>query len=342
MAELYTAGTAFTTATCVEAWIEYPFRDQGDSATKIYHHKMKVARGSYAPLDDDDVMTAAGDKPTRSPFSDDSGAYYIGDTVPQAIDGGLVEFDRMFANIPADRTTDNGLAEPNGLYAFEFPRVTLAVATGYKTSTGNESTTRSVITTTQVFDLSAPDVANFAVGDYINVKNTADEFYFKYYSDVGLTNLHTYRFVVLQNCLITSIATNTVTCTYEWQLGHATIYSPTAGDDYNLTVTTYQAAQISLPIRETLLINSPSFIQSKYVKSSAPTELALGLEDKFIVLDATGNVVDSKTIISTTIPTRDEYANWVVNGLTINGEAETIRRWKGNIFEKSIIKVVAK
>ena len=40
---------------------------------------MKVLTEAYTPLADDDTMTTATQKPLRSPFADDSEAFYVGD-----------------------------------------------------------------------------------------------------------------------------------------------------------------------------------------------------------------------------------------------------------------------
>ena len=115
----YSAGKAFTTATCIRAWEEYPLQSEGDLTAKVYHHIMVVARDSYALLAKNALMTDAASKPGRSPFADDSGAYWIGDSEPSVIDGGInVQFDRKFATIPADRP---GVL--SGSQSFPFPGV---------------------------------------------------------------------------------------------------------------------------------------------------------------------------------------------------------------------------
>lgn len=336
----YTKGTAFSSPTTLQAWIEYPFRKEGDSATKVYHHIMQVFAEDYTTLADDVVLTDAGAKPARSPFPDDSAAYYVGDYNLAHIDDGLVQFDRQFANVPADRTIVSGNPEPNGLYAFEFPEVTTSISSGYKTSTGNESTTRSVITTTHVFNLSSGDVAEFAEGDYIALKNTTDKFYFIY---TASGSVYIYLRTVLLDCLITDITSNTITCTYTWSLSHSTFTNPSAGDNYNGNVTTYQAAITLLKSRdEPLQANAPSFIEKTYIKSSEVIDEVLSLKTKFAVLDASGNYINPQVLSGTTIPTDEEYATIVYSGNTVNAENESIKRWKGNIFEKTLVKVVAK
>lgn len=111
----YTKGTAYSTPTTVRAWVEYPFRNEGDSTAKVYHHIMQVSAEDYTTLADDVVLTDAGAKPARSPFADDSSAYYAGDYNLSHIGDGMVKFDRQFAHVPADRQV------PNGPYAVTFP-----------------------------------------------------------------------------------------------------------------------------------------------------------------------------------------------------------------------------
>ena len=109
------SGATLTAPTCTRAWLDYPFKANGDATTKVYNHFMEVKAINYTPLADNDTMTAADEKPTNSPFADDANAFWVSDTIPEAGDGGMVFFIRTFANIPQSRQ------EGAGAYAFAFP-----------------------------------------------------------------------------------------------------------------------------------------------------------------------------------------------------------------------------
>jgi hypothetical protein len=336
------SGATLTTATCVGASIEYPFRDNGDVDTKVYIHRMQVKLTSYAPLLDNDNMTTATQKPSGSPFPDDAAAYYVGDSLPSAIDGGMVEFERVFANIPADRNVQNGKADPNGLYAFEFPRTT-SISNTY-TSTGAESFSHdaSTHTSTLSFNLSAGDIANLSIGDRIRVKNTSSSFFVKYDLSPPAGYTSTFSSSNLGNCLITNKTATKITCTYTWSSWYSAPVLD-SGDDYNgVSSTTYQAIlTVSAGRISTLQTNAPSFIESTYVKSNDIYSLNNTLIKKFAVYASNGVLDQDMNLGSTSIPTNAEYAAIVSNGATIDAEDQVIERWRGNIYQLKSIKVIA-
>lgn len=337
----FTSGTALTTPTCVNAWVEYPFRDMGDPATKVYVHMMQVKLTSYAPLDDNDIMTAAAEKPERSPFSDDADAFYVGDSVPRQIDGGMVEFTRTFANIPADRTVGGGTADPLSYYAFEFPDTASISNTYVSTSAETFSHDAASHTSTLSFNLSAGDIANLEVGQLINVQNTTDKFFIEYDNSPPIGATITTSTAILSNAVITIKTASKITCEYVWT-NFYDLPVNSSGDNLNAAVTTYEAIDLILPGRDAPLeVNSPSFMEVIYVKSDNIYLLNNGLNKQFRVRTSSGSEVADKSLSSFTDPTNAEYGNLVLNGLTINAEDQTIARWKGNIFELRTIQVIA-
>lgn len=336
MAEIYTSGTAFTTATTIEAWIEYPFNEQGDTTTKVYKHIMQVNRGSYAPLAYDDVMTAAGEKPTRSPFSDDSSAYWVGDSEPRDVGGGIVEFERTFANVPADRT------EAYGLYPFTFPGITQQLSTATLTSTGNyaESITSSLGETLSFdiqFDLSSADAATLAVGDPLRITNSGDTFDVD--PDDGLSILSTYTFnegfyqVRVKSIVNTTIVVNVVVP------NRTTGTTPTIDGNPNGTRTSYAVLRSSYGDRDPFTKSSSSILTVTYEKVSDPSTIS-SLATSQVVVTSGGAITDTAT--NSTIPTALEYTRFITQGTYINAEDESFERWKGNIYERRIIKVLAR
>ena len=336
------SGATLTDAKCVGATIEYPFRDNGDSLTKVYIHQMQVKLTSYAALVDNNNMTAATQKPSGSPFPDDALAFYVGDSVPSPIDGGMVEFDRVFANVPADRTVPNGNADPNNLYAFEFPD-TSSISNTY-ISTGAESFSHDAAshTSTISFNLSANDIANLSIGDQIHVRNTSSKFFVKYDRSPPTGFTSTVSTSNASPCVITNKTSSSITCKFVWGTWYDSPILDSGDDKNGVAATTYQAVFTVLTGRtETLQANSPSFIESSYLKSDDIYSLNSTLLKRFAVYFSTGDLDPNMNLSSTSNPTNDEYGDLVVNGLTINAEDQTVSRWRGNIFEFKTIKVLA-
>lgn len=141
-----------------QTYIEYPFIELGDSDTKIYHMICTVNRDDYdaTAVELDDVMSnAASAGVIQLPFAADSGAYFVGDFGHSPKDGGLVEFERIFANIPADRD-----GEFTGTQSFTYP--------GMNTN-GDKSGTDDNVTATSFSDpITTLTVTNtVSVGDVI-------------------------------------------------------------------------------------------------------------------------------------------------------------------------------
>ena len=114
----YTSGDFTTPRAGTESWIEYPFIEQGDSSTKVYHLVCVVNEINYTPIAlNIPMITATLADVIELPFVDTS-AYFVGDYNKTKIEGGLVRFDRQFANIPASRSSIL-----TGTSAYTFPGV---------------------------------------------------------------------------------------------------------------------------------------------------------------------------------------------------------------------------
>ena len=322
MAEIYTSGTSFSTPTVVRAWVEYPFRNNGDSTTKVYHHIMQVKATSYTTLSDDDVMTTAGQKPNRSPFADDSAAYYVGDYGKSHIGDGLVEFDRQFANIPQDRS------EPNGFYSFEFPANTEGIFSEFPTLTESSSYNTSTLIVTINFTLSSTDATSINDGDSVVVYNAAKWDYTRPGVNSSTTS---WRGIVSK-----SGTSYTITDPHFYTVSGV----PTAFSTFvDNNTTNYDIRKYISPERSTTAqLNSPSVISYRYFKLDSLTGMPLQSQFK---LSTSSNLATS-TLGTTTEPlTRDNYIQAALDGeYAIGAEDESITRWKGNIYEFSQIKVL--
>lgn len=321
--------SAFDTHKCTGGIIKYPFRDQGDNITKLYIHKMRGNRSSYAPLANDVLMTAADEKPIGSPFSDDSIAYYVGDDDITDIGDSTIEYNRMFSNIPQSRI------DPNGFYAFEFPE--MSAQTIEKTSTSESvSYDTSLFKLTFTINLSSSADANeYTIGDFVYVNNASD---FTYQSKIGTTVLSSTTTSSISG-IISNISGNTVTVIRE---NFYFIYDATETAYSNFTDNsgTYVLRKTIPGRSEVFQSNSPSILSLRYIKTNN-VDLIL-LNDKFQLINSSGNITN--ILSSTTAPlTLNEYREMIDNGeYGLNAEPESIRRWRGNIYEISAIKIKPK
>ena len=98
---------SFSITRVVDYWTSYPFSDFGDNVTKIYKMRCVVNEDSYTTLETGvGNLTSAATAGVHSlPASFiDVDARFCNDSETTSLSGGVVEFVRTFANIPADRT----------------------------------------------------------------------------------------------------------------------------------------------------------------------------------------------------------------------------------------------
>jgi hypothetical protein len=189
---------AFDTHKCTGGIVEYPFHHAGDGNTKLYIHYMCGNRSTYSPLTFNDEMTSADEKPSGSPFSDDSAAYYVGDRNLIDRNDGTVIYERMFANVPDPRI------EPFGFYAFEFPKM---ATLSFSKTTSNRSFTYYTGSGDDKYRLrfimTFGNNTNFSVGDSVTISNSAGW----YRSALGQPTSYSYS----HSATIRSISGNTFT-----------------------------------------------------------------------------------------------------------------------------------
>ena len=321
---------SFSTPTCTGGYKIKPFRDHGDTTTHIYYHEMKVLTTAYNTLADDNTMTAATQKPVRSPFADDPNAFYVGDQSVSNGGDGFTTFLRVFANIPQTRE------DPTGLYAFDFSGVTTSSTStntttknftvnitdqGYNTPFSSPSRRFGFIASSNIFLGSVNDPNNLAVGDTFVVGFNASV------KPAG-SNVTPYT---TRNATLIVKAGNIVTFSYprvSFQRSSESYFETTASSasfskSIVTDVTTVNEGEIETK-------NSPSREVKSYVKTSEPTTVTLA------------NMTQLPAALSTTTtPTLAQYNQMVATGAYLNGAPETISRFMGNIYEKSLIQVRA-
>lgn len=92
-------------------YISYPFLDDGDTSTKVYNMVCTQRAVDYQANQvalDDPMTNATTAGVLELPFTGDSSAYFIGDTNHTSSPGGMLQFNRTFANIPQSVTVASG------------------------------------------------------------------------------------------------------------------------------------------------------------------------------------------------------------------------------------------
>jgi len=108
--------TAWAAIRAIDAWIEYPFANDGDTTSKIYKMVCMCKSTEYeAPLFSQTMSDAATAKLIELPFAADATAYFVGDDGFAPAGATLITFTRSFMPVPATRT--RGI----GSYSYTWP-----------------------------------------------------------------------------------------------------------------------------------------------------------------------------------------------------------------------------
>jgi len=126
-----------------DSWVEFPFIEKGDNATKVYHLRCTMLRTEYDPSDvplNTTMASAANAQVTSLPFTADANAYFVGDFEHSISDGVLITFDRQFANIPLPTI------DPAGSEIFTFPGLPYTSGTGTLITINSISSSNNLLT----------------------------------------------------------------------------------------------------------------------------------------------------------------------------------------------------
>jgi len=108
--------TAWAAIRAIDAWIEYPFANDGDTTSKIYKMVCMCKSTEYeAPLFSQTMSDAATAKLIELPFAADATAYFVGDDGFAPAGATLITFTRSFMPVPSPRT--RGI----GSYSYTWP-----------------------------------------------------------------------------------------------------------------------------------------------------------------------------------------------------------------------------
>ena len=330
----YSAGTSFGTPTCVGAVRKFPFANEGDSATIVYVHDMQVNRGSNAPLAFNNTMTTGSGsndkKPSRSPFSDDANAFWVGDSDPTDMGNGIVSFQRTFARVPATRL------EGNGIYAFTYPGTDSSTIVTFDTSATSTGYSIAYSTTSgrqAIFRFPVDDTSIYQVGQQFDLRNNAAGSSTGYCFEVYLQDYNPPQWVnwIASNAFVYSVDTTTNIVEMRYTFNN-TSYPETYVRNIRsgVTVTTFSLMQ-TLPIRSSFTQNGNSRRSISYIKSDDLIGIG-GLVKQFSVVNSSGTPTEILT--SSTTPTKLQYMEFRSNGDYINAESSKVSRWMGNIWER--------
>jgi len=310
----------FTTPRTQQCWVEYPFSYANDSTSKLYHHLMVMPGDLYTPLSYNYTMDTY--KPLGSLFPDDANAFWVGDGSVSPVGDNLVQFDRMFANVPTARTE----GAPN--YNFTFPKTGAnggSTANFQTVLNSTDFTVTNGIPETE-FKMSAANSTFYNVGDEIFVNSGSGTYV---------------RFVDQPDNNETEL------------LGAYIIYSKAASGSNFLYHARYNKPEILSTTRQYYHATHPNFykritytrengvdqrdvdslIDFRYVKTddilTVETANAFAVES----IDSNYRFEVTDQLSASTNPSLREYNAIVGVNTFINGEPESARRWMGNIWE---------
>jgi len=312
----------FTTPRTQQCWVEYPFSYANDSTSKLYHHLMVMPGNAYTPLAYNYTMEDSTYKPLGSLFPDDANAFWVGDRNVAPIGDNLVQFDRMFATVPAARTE----GAPN--YNFTFPKTGAnGGSTAFKQAVyqSTDFTVTNGIPETQ-FKMSSANSSYYNVGDEIFVDQDSGTFV---------------RFVDQPDTTETEL------------LGAYVIYSKAASGTNFLYHARYKYPEILSTTRQYYHATHPNFYKRiTYTRQDAVDQrdvdslidfryvrtddiLTVETADAFIVesIDSNYRFEVTDQLSATSSPSLREYNAITGVDSFINGEPESARRWMGNIWE---------
>jgi len=299
----YTSGDFTTPRASGESWIEYPFIEEDDLTTKIYHIECAVNKDDYAPIALDTTMaTAANADVIALPFTADATAYHIGDYNHRVEDGVLMTFDRQFCKIPGTRSD-----VPTGTTAYTYPGIASL------STDGTERTVTAVSNSAGVTSLTCTNTVS--VGDTVAVTLA---------TTTGSIGINTNGFFIA----LTG-TTGSVVKIPAVPIGTTFV----SGTVVELTI--QPKAQKTIPTGS--LSEFTYYLPGVTGGITDPTDVTETAV--FAPFSAqTGEAVG--TLSSLTIPNAASYSADVVAGNFIVIESN-VTRWRGNILQKQDVKVRA-
>ncbi len=290
---------AFTTETRVSDYIIQQALGANEPTALIITAKYWQTRADYARPAVNATLTydnGAGSDVT---------AYFVDDTEFQDLGGGVQEWRRTWATIPAT------WQEPGGTFAFTFPADTAGVAFGSiftatgAIANGNYYTVNTNATNIAVADTVMFDLSYLRSSQNYHVTFVADAKYANSGTNVGIAK-------ILPGAGTFSSVSGTVR---EWSTGR------------------------TLP--EALEVDS--FLIHEYALCDETTaDILLPQIDAFSPVNSSGYAVDTLSTGTATYPNSTTYASMVAAGSKIVARRSDRRKYAGNIWERTTLVVAAR
>ena len=317
-----------------DSFISRPFLEDGDTDTKVYHMACSQLEDDYdsEQLDLDDTMTSAASAGVIAlPFAADSNAYFVGDTGHTAADGGMIEFQRTFANIPKYTRV------PTGSQNYSFPG--WADEAFYRQAGTNIPASPGKVSTLLQSFASASVYRDVESGSYTWPSNVVS---------LTTTIAHTltagdYTFINLSYTLSGDPTIHYVAASFKVKtvpspsvitvdLGRAFLSQRT------MTIVSGGIRSSTLDTRLPLSKNAPTITETTYILPSVTPGFAtvddVGIPPKFTIMD-TDTGATTTTASYNTIPTKSDYKSMVSSNAQIVIEA-SVEDWMGNIVKQTV------
>ena len=320
----YTQATMAQVRAVDGTFISHPFLEIGDTATKVYNLLCTQRASDYdsaqialdAPMTN---ATTAGVISLPSGWAD-STAYFVGDTGHSAIDGGMIQFNRTFANIPAySRIT-------RGSYGYTFPGLNNFTE---ETAQSSDISAISMALGTVGIRVITDDTMTLSVGDKLDLslkyKDAGDDFVNVIYGEAFVLSV---------------INTNT----FNIDIGRY-FYEQTTLELVSGSVEKPATAGRPPLNQQGQLTETTTYILPGVTDSVASSDDVI-MPQKFSPLNITVTTGEPSvytrvnTLTDTTWPTAGEYLTMMKNGESIIVDS-SLQEWRGNILQQTIKTVKA-
>ena len=301
----YTSGDFTTPRAGTESWVEYPFIEKNDSSTKVYHIVCVVNEADYAPIAlNMPMITATLADVIDLPFGADADAYFVGDYNKTKIEGGLVRFDRQFANIPASTV------DPAGSEIFTFPGLPSTAGTNTAIIINSASVSSGVVTLSlaSAHGMTSGDNFRFYMRGTATTTNTTSSYY--YFNSNGVCITGTSGSTIKMNTYLPD--------SFTFSLGYVWPFATRGRKQVSRKSSTQFEYDYFLPGVSAGIASSQDITLPQRFEAYRYSE---------------GNTVE--TLSSGTEPSDSEY-NQIVDSDGFLVLDANISRWKGNILRRIV------
>jgi hypothetical protein len=262
----------------------------GDEGSIIVRQTFWVERKSFVRL------------PLDTPHPRRTGVYLVDEPEPRHVGGGILEWDRVWANIPASR-------EEGETYGLTVPGIETLGEFAAKNVTGATSSGGMTTITTSTAHL-------FVVGDGVIIR------YFVVAPDGKQHLRQVFRIAAAGTTGSTLVVQQVIDIGPIYWPG-ATVFQPPGRQPFTVVVPSVVQFDYFLP----------------GVSTGIKTSKDIPIFQAWEIIGSDGNRTDS--LSATSSPTVTEYRQMVASQERLVAEASVVRRWMGNIHERATRYVTA-